>query len=281
MARTHTRNGRRTADRRRNQVTPVSTAQHPASGPRRHEWSNGQYDEALLTQLYSFGFGPNGPLRTVGLTSAKRGEGVTTVACRLALYAADCHGLHVLLIDGNHASPKLHSVFRIKERPGLLDLLTEDGVSPADCVHDLSSKTLECWPESLRQAIRRGRGSSRRSRSSGDTPAPKLSILPAGSGDPVAKSGVNFHRDHSLDRLGDRFDLVIVDLPAVESPTGCGFALSDLGGVLFVLKAESTTDVVAQKGLRQLGKNGGNVLGVVFNQRRIHLPLWIDKKLGG
>ena len=281
MARTHTRNGRRTADRRQNPATPGSAAQHPSSGPRRHEWSNSQYDEALLTQLYSFGFGPNGPLRTVGLTSAKRGEGVTTVACSLALYAADCHGLRVLLVDGNHASPKLHSIFRIKESPGLLDLLTEDGVSPADCVHDMSSKALENWPPSLRQAIRRGRGTGRRSRSLGASPAPKISILPAGGGDPVAKCSVNFHRDHSLDRLSDRFDLVIVDLPAVESPTGCGFALSDLGGVLFVLKAESTTDVVAQKGLRQLGKNGGNALGIVFNQRRVHLPKWIDKRLGG
>ncbi len=99
-----------------------------------------------MSQLYAFGFGPDGPLRTVGLTSAKRGEGVTTVACNLALYAADCHGLSVLLVDANHASPQLNSVFRIKEGPGLAELLTGDDLQLADCVHDLSSQPLECWP---------------------------------------------------------------------------------------------------------------------------------------
>jgi Mrp family chromosome partitioning ATPase len=83
-----------------------------------------------------------------------------------------------------------------------------------------------------------------------------------------------------LDRISDHFDLVIVDLPAVESAKGCGFPLTDLGGILLVLKAESTSDIVARKGLQQLARNGGKVLGIVFNQRRTHLPEWIDKRLG-
>ena len=202
------------------------------------------------------------------------------MACNLALYAADCHGLSVLLVDANHASPQMNSVFRIKEGPGLAELLTGDDLQLADCVHDLSSQPLECWPAPLRQVLRRSRVRSRQSRNREELSAPRLSILPSGLSPLPARGRVSLPGDNPLERLGDHFDLVIVDLPAVESPRGCGFSLSDLGAVLFVLKAESTSDVVAQKGLRQLAKNGGNVLGIVFNQRRTHLPKWIDKRLG-
>lgn len=280
MARTITSNGRRVANRRQNRAVEIPAAQQLSNNSRMYDWSTGQHNEVLLSQLYSFGFGPNGPMRTIGLSSAKRGEGVTTVACNLALYAADCHGLRVLLVDANHANPKLHSAFRVTPSPGLVELLYEDDLNLADCIHDLASNPLECWPAQLRHALRRNRVQSRQFKTRDPLSTPQLSILPAGCGELLARVIGRPRDDDPFDRMSAHFDLVIVDLPATESPRGCGFPLTDLDGILLVLKAQSTADVVAQKALRQLSKNDGKVLGIVFNQCRTHLPRWIDKRLG-
>ena len=83
-----------------------------------------------------------------------------------------------------------------------------------------------------------------------------------------------------LETISSDFDLVIVDLPAMSSAVSFGLSVSQLGGILVVLQAEKTRDLIAQKTLRQLKADGANLLGVVFNKSRIHLPKWIDKRLG-
>lgn len=268
---------RTVASNGRNVASPRS-----ASNPKRvnRDWSVGQYNETLLNQLYSFGYGPKGHLKTVGFTSAKRLEGVTTVSCNLGLYAADCHRLRVLIVDANHVTPSLQSIFQLKPGPGLSDLQHDPDTSWNECIHDFSGKPLETWPSTLRQSLRRSRGRLRRTRGRDDSLAPQLSILPAGSGELAANGFGEAHHNGLLVAVRDHFDLIIVDLPAVETSAGGGFPMSELDGLLYVLKAESTSDAVARKGLRHLRLNDGNVLGIVFNQRRTHLPNWIDKRLG-
>ena len=70
MARTVTKNGRSVAGRRQHPASENPAGQNPPTSPRSYDWSQSQHNEVLLSQLYAFGFGPEGPLRTVGLTSA-------------------------------------------------------------------------------------------------------------------------------------------------------------------------------------------------------------------
>ena len=104
-------------------------------------------------------------------------------------------------------------------------------------------------------------------------------MLPAGSKTRGAADCLGWE-DEFLDTVCEEFDLVIADLPAVSSAASDGFSVSQLDGILVVLQAEKTSDIVAQKSLRRIKADGATVLGVVLNKCRIHLPRWIDKKLG-
>ena len=232
--------------------------------------SNNQY-KVLLDQLQTLGFGKGGALRTIGLTSSNRREGVTTVACNLALYAASSLGLRVLLVDANSSSPELHKIFQLPQAPGLVDLLNGH-VTELECILDMSSRPSKYLPPALRNSFRR----SRRDPFSGL----KLSILPVGNN---ARGSWNFcgaQDEEFLEKISVDYDLIIVDLPAVNSATNCEFSVSSLDGVLFVLAAEATSDMTAQKSLHQLRQLDANLLGVAFNKCRSHLPKWISRKLG-
>lgn len=236
--------------------------------------------EALLAHLVSFGFGPSGSLRTIGLTSSNRHEGVTTTACNLALYAANCHELRVLLVDANHGAPGIHQIFELPQSPGLSELLDDDAIV-ADCVRDMSVIPWKAWPKKFKYTERHG---SRRARFVAwrreDLAPPRLSIIPAGSDRRGLRTSYGRENQGRLFNVGADFDLVVIDLPAVNSGVRGGFSLSSLDGVLFVIEAESTSDVAARKCLGQLREHGAPVLGAVFNKTRTHLPKWLNKKLG-
>ncbi len=240
--------------------------------------SNSQY-RVLLARLRALGFGPGGPLRTVGLTSSKSREGVTTVACNLALYAASCHDLRVLLVDANHSKPALHRIFHVPPTPGLTDLVNGDA-RESDCIHEMSLRPLESLPGAIRRSFRRGKGLTRLvSRRRHDDPAPRLSVLPAGLNTPGMGCLYQTKKNEWLDRICAGFDLVFFDLPAT-SLANCRFKVSDLNGILFVLEAEATSDIDARKSLNSIREDGAQLMGVVFNKCRKHLPKWLDRKLG-
>ncbi|WP_460195177.1 GumC family protein [Thermosynechococcus sp. FA-CM-4201] len=72
----------------------------------------------LLSHLEQLGL-----QRTLAVTSARAGEGRTTIAAYLALAAATI-GKRVLLVDANLRQPGLHQVFGIANTSGLAELLT-------------------------------------------------------------------------------------------------------------------------------------------------------------
>lgn len=259
---------------RRRAVNPSRPIRHPSREP-----SNNQH-LVLLDQLQSLGFGPDGPFQTVGLISSKRQEGVTTVACNLALSAAMHHGLRVLLIDANFSRPSLHRLFQLDQSPGLADLINGNA-SESECIHDLSERPVKSWPTLLKTAYRRIKGLSRFSSWERESPPLlPLSVLPVGSNDISPQELLRTDNTGFLAHACEQFDLTIVDLQDVPSAATSAFSLSKLDGVLLVLEAESTSDIAAQKSLSHLRQQGANVLGVVLNKSRRHLPKWIDRRLG-
>ena len=248
----------------------------------RHPGSDHYTD--LLDTILSASNRDGGPLKSIGITSSNRREGVTTVACNLALHAA-CLELHTLLVDGNLCNPGVHRNFQLPASPGLADL-NGDANAQQKSIHDLSSRPFKSLPASLKHSIRRGMGVSRTTRNRESFSAPGLKILTSGQVQtdagsmqtPVCENKKTSER--LLKKIRDSFDLVIVDLPSVSEMKSYHFSLADLDGVILVLEAEATSDLTAHASLQQLNRFDANVLGVAFNKFRNRLPGWIERKLG-
>jgi Mrp family chromosome partitioning ATPase len=77
----------------------------------------------------------------------------------------------------------------------------------------------------------------------------------------------------------ERFDLVLIDsAPASASPDGVALSRF-VDGVVLVLSADKTRKPVAESLKNQILQNGGNLLGMVFNNRRYHIPEFVYKRL--
>jgi len=193
-------------------------------------------------------FGVGGEQRSIGLTSCTRSEGVTTVASNLAVYTAQCIRARILVVDANLAHPSLHKTFKLRATPGLADALA-GSITPAESIQQSGLDNLSIVTSGI------------------DKGPARFNLPPDG----VCRVFESF-------RTG--FDLVIVDLPALDVPTNLSLLTSRLDGVLVVLAAEGISAEVAKRQLRQLTENGTDLLGVVFNKRRRHLPWWIDRIIG-
>lgn len=82
-----------------------------------------------------------------------------------------------------------------------------------------------------------------------------------------------------LSSVSDSFELTILDLPPVsESIVGPAMAKA-LDGVVLVVEAERTRSAAVQASQRTIAMHGGNLLGVVLNKRRFHIPNFIYNRL--
>ena len=186
----------------------------------------------------------NHPVRTVGLTSCYRQEGVSTVAAVLALAAA-CQR-KVLLVDANLTHPSLDRRFRVKTTPGLLQLM--DGqATPGDCI----------------QASPLG-----------------VSVVSAGCAEGPAATFLRPDRVLSvLQTFTPDFDLVLVDLPAAGDDSSALELSGVLDGVVLVVESERVHWQAGQRTVSRLQQSGVRLIGAVFNKRRDYTPDWLYRVL--
>jgi len=85
--------------------------------------------------------------------------------------------------------------------------------------------------------------------------------------------------DSFWESLRQQFDMILIDSPPFEtSPDGIAISRR-VDGVVLVLEAEKTRWPVAERMKEQILLNGGNILGIVFNKRRYHIPEFVYKWL--
>ena len=77
----------------------------------------------------------------------------------------------------------------------------------------------------------------------------------------------------------EKFELIVIDSPAVHTDVGGLTLCSSVDGVVLVLDADKTQASIARSAKEQILQNGGNLLGIVFNKRRFYIPDFIDKFL--
>jgi capsular exopolysaccharide synthesis family protein len=222
-------------------VTSVAKASCPNSsfGPRISE-----YCVAMLHQL---GLGsqhsPNS-IRAVGLMSCTSGEGVTSIAAPLAAAAARHLQFRTILVDCNLNHPGVHRLFGVQVNPGLRSALSD--------------------PARLNEFIR-------------PTAVENLSVLTAGDVTSDANLDCGSPKlSHVFSELRDTFDLTIVDTPSFGNGASSGIG-SLLDGVVLVVEAERTRTDAVQNMASSLRGAGVNLLGVVMNKRREHVPPWLCK----
>ena len=75
--------------------------------------------------------------------------------------------------------------------------------------------------------------------------------------------------------MRDRFDLVVIDGPALTSFPEMRVAIAGIDGTILVIEAERTVSVAASRTIAAIEAAGGHLQGLVLNKRRYIIPDWI------
>ncbi len=183
-------------------------------------------------------------IRTLGVTSCARREGVSTIAAHLAATAAQMDAGNVLLVDANLACPVVHDLFDVDLSPGLV----ESAANP-----------------SAMQAFLQPSGYEH------------LEILTAG--EPEGKlSGAAFDSAGISRLIADierTFRLVVFDMPPAGEQSATLRLAGMLDAVIIVVEAERVRYEVARRAKELLERAGARVRGAVLNKRRDYVPRWL------
>lgn len=183
---------------------------------------------------------PDTDHRAVLFVGSRSNEGTSTIARQLARVASLRMEKSVLLIDLDRSRPDLH-VYS-KTRPDNTDGNEGD------------------FGNQIEHSLRRVEESS-------------LYVMPLFWRTMVTPKTIDYaKRGDFWGSLKERFDLIIVDSPpATMFPDGPAI-VSRVDGVFLVVEAEKTRWHVAESVKEKIMKSGGNVLGIIFNKRRLYIP---------
>ena len=187
------------------------------------------------------------PKKVLQFIGSQPGEGTSTVVRDFAMVSAAKLGKTVLLLDADPRSPIQYLSFNLQPEFGWEEILRNKRTfKKAIC--RIGKTSLYVYP----------------------TP-PGSASLPKALFSPGIKE--------FWEEAKEKFDLILIDsAPASASPDG--IALSRfMDGVVLVLSADKTRKPVAESLKNQILQNGGNLLGMVFNNRRYYIPESVYKRL--
>jgi capsular exopolysaccharide synthesis family protein len=144
-------------------------------------------------------------------------------------------GLRVILVDADLRRPSQHTIFNLSNDFGLVNILRNSEVALDGC---LQSTRVE-----------------------------NLTLLTAGPLPPNPAELIDSKGMRSLvQRLEDKFDMVIFDTPPCLPRTDAAILARHLDGVAFVLAANMTRRDTALRAKEVITRAGGKFLGVVLNR---------------
>lgn len=177
--------------------------------------------------------GIDGPVKTLLISSPNPGEGKTMTAANLGIALA-LLGKTVCVVDADLRKPKQHTVFDLKQNPGLTNCLVE-GLSIPKVVQK--------------------------------TRIENLSVLTSGKTPPNPAEVIGSKKmQEIIAELRKRFDFTIFDSPPVIAVTDAVLLASRLDGVLLIIRHESTNRFSASDVVNSLRKAKIRIFGVVLNQ---------------
>lgn len=194
--------------------------------------------------------------RVLAVTSAHRGEGVSTVSANLANALAARGEGPVLLVDAALYAPSVHRTFSAAISPGL--------------------------GEKLFAAASNG---------TRESAVPNLRILTVGDLSKAGPRKGRFGRESStFDRLARDLDglledwrrdyrYVVLDLPALNEDSQVPHVAARCDGTLLVVAAGKSRWQILQHAREELDSGRAALLGIVLNKRRFPIPGWLYRTL--
>ncbi len=192
----------------------------------------------LLANAFGKGVMPVERGNILMLSSALSGEGKTFSAINLAMSIALERDRTVLLVDADVAKPHISSIFGLKDKPGLLDLVLDETLDIGDVlVH---------------------------------TDIPGLNLLPAGSRHEHATELLASERmEELMDELAGRYPdrVIVVDSPPLLQTSEAQVLSGLVGQIVLVVQAGQTPQVAVQSALEMLDSE--KAINLVLNKSRM------------
>jgi capsular exopolysaccharide synthesis family protein len=207
-----------------------------------------EYYEAFRERLLLNSNGSADTPYVLAVTGYRCNEGVSTVAANIAATISRYHkNEHVLLVDANIKHPSVHKGFKTKLCPGLTDVLL-NGHNGADTIQSLSTKNVH--------------------------------ILSAGALNGNFNEAFDSHKfTEMLNSMKKRYHFVVIDIPPLNEASSAARLASLCDGTVLVVAAERLRREVMQRAKAQLVESNANILGIVLNKRRFHVPGWLYRRL--
>lgn len=195
----------------------------------------GEAFRQLRTRL--FVLRKDAPLRTLLVTSAEPGEGKSTIVCNLALAIAHA-GRSVVVVDGDLRRPVLHTIFGVANEKGLSSVLKHEATLD-EALQASSTAGIQVLP-------------------SGPLPANPSELLDSAC------------MQQLMEQLIERFDMVLLDSPALIAVADGAVLTSLVDGVLLVVGlAQARQEAVQEMRQRLIGLRARPV-GLVVNRAEPH-----------
>lgn len=173
-----------------------------------------------------------GGVHSIVVTSSLPGEGKTSTAANLATVLGQLHR-SVLLVDADLHKPRLHEIFRVSNRVGLVSVLAEN-LDPGDA-------TVE-------------------------TAVPNVWLIPAGPLSPnpsglLASEAMTAFLEHT----SRHFDFVVIDSPPVSAVADAIVMGNQVDGVVLAVEGGRTPREIVARVRDKLVRSNVRVLGVLIN----------------
>lgn len=175
-----------------------------------------------------------GEMKTILVSSPGPGEGKTTTISNLAITFAKL-GKKTLLIDCDLRKPKIHSVFGVQSKPGLVDLFIDNDKEPLKLVNDIENV------ENLFVLT------------SGGIPSNPSELL----GSKKMQSMIEIFKEN--------FDVILFDTPPFTAVTDPVMLARAMNKIIIVVKAGETNKKSFYRSIQNLDHVGVKPSGVVLN----------------
>ena len=172
-------------------------------------------------------------IKTITVTSAKQGEGKTTVISNLAVSFANLDK-KVLILEGDLRNPSIHRTFGISNINGVTDILVNNK-SFADCVHCTEIKNLHVLTGGA---------------------------IPPNPSEMLASKRMKIF----LDSIKEYYDYIFIDAPPIGMVTDAGVISTYVDGCIFVVGANEADIEHAKLAKEKLESVGANILGTILNK---------------
>lgn len=173
--------------------------------------------------------------RIILITSARQGEGKTTISSNLAVSFAELGG-RVLLVDGDLRRPSLHRVFGLEGRAGLTNALLAGSVEP------------------LESFVRRVEPHGLFVMASGPIPPNPAELLSSG------------RTRELLQRLASDYDTIIIDSPPLLAVADPAILATMVDIVIIVADVNQVTLQTAHRTRDALEGVGSRISGIILNK---------------